>query len=126
MSLSDEKRLWWSHIATAGVLVVAAFTLLSAVIPGLLGPRARVLYVEYECSLSAILAVVAVRLKATVAAAAERDSRESGTRNLDGFKVGSRWAAFRNVGNRLWIEPGKLEVLNRKVRAAPLLKPEIA
>ena len=42
----------------------------SAVIPGLLGPRARVLYVEYECSLSAILAVVAVRLKATVAAAA--------------------------------------------------------
>ena len=34
MSLSDEKRVWCYRLTTAGLLVVAAFALLSALVPG--------------------------------------------------------------------------------------------
>ena len=110
MTLSDEKRVWCYRLTTAGLLVVAAFALLSALVPGpfstnRFSPRARILYVEYECFVSAVLAVAIIRLKSTVAA--EKDSRETDKKNLDFFKVGSRWAAFRKVGDQLWIEPGK-------------------
>ena len=113
MALSYEQCIHWYRLATAALIAIAAFAVLSLLLPtnpsrgaGFTAEN-RLWLLVLECSLGAAFATVAVRLKDAVAVGEEEPDR-SRTFDLEVRQVRTRWASFRQIGE-FWLPAEKTE-----------------